>query len=149
VVFSSPRVFLTIVRSFFLIAGRKEGTDQRGGCLHRRTRDKSGVKGAVKAIHGQFFFLFSSFSFFLSFSFLFFSSFFELTSLLSLCVLQVYKVMVNFKDKKWAIYRRYSDFHTLHQKVRTPFFFFFDFIHTLAAAARKLGQCCKEDCESD
>jgi len=33
----------------------------------------------------------------------------------------VYKVVVNLKDKKWAIYRRYNDFYNLHQKLSKEF----------------------------
>jgi hypothetical protein len=31
----------------------------------------------------------------------------------------VYKVQVNLNGVRWAVYRRYSDFYTLHQKVGT------------------------------
>ena len=33
--------------------------------------------------------------------------------------LQVYKVMVNNGTKSWFIFRRYNEFHTLHEKVST------------------------------
>ena len=29
----------------------------------------------------------------------------------------VYKVQVNLNNMRWAVYRRYSDFYALHQKV--------------------------------
>jgi hypothetical protein len=31
--------------------------------------------------------------------------------------LQVYKVVVNFGDQSWFIFRRYNEFHSLHEKV--------------------------------
>ena len=36
--------------------------------------------------------------------------------------LQVYKVVVNFGDHSWFIFRRYNEFHSLHEKVSTVYF---------------------------
>lgn len=33
--------------------------------------------------------------------------------------LQVYKVVINADNKSWFIFRRYNEFHSLHEKVGT------------------------------
>lgn len=37
--------------------------------------------------------------------------------------LQVYKVVVNFGEESWFIFRRYNEFHSLHEKVSKSFIF--------------------------
>lgn len=38
--------------------------------------------------------------------------------------LQVYKVVVNFGEESWFIFRRYNEFHSLHEKVSSFILFF-------------------------
>lgn len=38
--------------------------------------------------------------------------------------LQVYKVVVNFGEESWFIFRRYNEFHSLHEKVSSFIYFF-------------------------
>lgn len=38
--------------------------------------------------------------------------------------LQVYKVVVNFGEESWFIFRRYNEFHSLHEKVSSLILFF-------------------------